>query len=774
LAFPAGHWLPGIAALFQLLRLYQGATCKTPMLRRPQFRPHLRVEVIEGEGVFLLSEMQQMVLQGSLYELVVPYLNGRAAEEICEAVWGRATPAEVFYTLNQLEQRGVLCESEPAACQGIAYWTAQGLDPAIVSQRLGETTVALKSFGVDSSHICELLRSLHIRVAERGDLDVVLTDHYLRPELETYNQEALRAATCWLLVKPVGLQIWVGPVFRPERPGCWRCLARRLRSNFPVLGYFEHVSQGRVSSGHDSISTPATTSMADALVANAVAAWVVYGGTLPFLEGQIETFDTVGWKMQSHVVLHQPACPACGTGERSIELAEKPIVLQSCKRIDSVEGGHRARSPEETLRKYRHLISPVCGAVTMLEPFMPSDNGVMHVYLSGNNVARGPRSLLHLRTDLRSMSCGKGTNSVQAQASALCEGVERYCGLLHGDEPRRIARSSELGAKAIHPNACMLFSQKQYAERERQTEYSYHWVPVPFDPQRSIEWTPLWSLTAETVRYLPTRFCYYHGWDGDQPNFCVPCSNGNAAGNTLEEAIVQGLFELVERDGVALWWYNRLRLPGVDLASFNEPYLERLTAFYRTHQRELWVLDLTSDLEIPVFVAISRRVDEKRERIMLGFGAHLDAKIALLRAVTELNQLLVPLLLAAPDKPLGPITDRATLDWLENATVALHPYLAPREGPLRTASSFAAPSTDDLKEDVLACKGRLEQHGLELLVLDQTRPEIGMPVVKVVVPGLRHFWARFAPGRLYDVPVACGWLAKPHSEDQLNPTPMFL
>ena len=64
--------------------------------------------------------------------------------------------------------------------------------------------------------------------------------------------------------------------------------------------------------------------------------------------------------------------------------------------------------------------------------------------------------------------------------------------------------------------------------------------------------------------------------------------------------------------------------------------------------------------------------------------------------------------------------------------------------------------------------------GMVMLVLDQTRPDIGLPVVKVIVPGLRHFWARFGPGRLYDVPVRLGWLDRPTPEAALNPIPMFL
>lgn len=59
-------------------------------------------------------------------------------------------------------------------------------------------------------------------------------------------------------------------------------------------------------------------------------------------------------------------------------------------------------------------------------------------------------------------------------------------------------------------------------------------------------------------------------------------------------------------------------------------------------------------------------------------------------------------------------------------------------------------------------------------MLDQTRPDVGIPAVKVLVPGLRPFYARFAPGRLYDVPVSLGHLARPLAYEQLNPVPLLL
>jgi ribosomal protein S12 methylthiotransferase accessory factor len=75
----------------------------------------------------------------------------------------------------------------------------------------------------------------------------------------------------------------------------------------------------------------------------------------------------------------------------------------------------------------------------------------------------------------------------------------------------------------------------------------------------------------------------------------------------------------------------------------------------------------------------------------------------------------------------------------------------------------------DKREQVLACVRLVARAGLDFLVLDQTRPDIEVPVVRVIVPGLRHFYRRFAPGRLYDVPVKLGLRDRPLSESELNP-----
>jgi ribosomal protein S12 methylthiotransferase accessory factor len=167
-----------------------------------------------------------------------------------------------------------------------------------------------------------------------------------------------------------------------------------------------------------------------------------------------------------------------------------------------------------------------------------------------------------------------------------------------------------------------------------------------------------------------------------------------------------------------------------------------------------------------VIAAVSRRVEGGSERLSFGFGAHLDPRIALLRALTELNQL---------EPPAGEVPgDDAYARWLREASLANQPYLAPLPGVApRGPADFGARASGDLARDLASCRGIVEARGHEVLVLDQTRPEVGMPVAKVIVPGLRHFWPRFGPGRLFDVPVALGWKPRALEEADLNPIVVF-
>jgi ribosomal protein S12 methylthiotransferase accessory factor len=431
---------------------------------------------------------------------------------------------------------------------------------------------------------------------------------------------------------------------------------------------------------------------------------------------------------------------------------------------------------------YRHLISPVTGVVKEIRR-VPRGPEFLNSFVAGSNAAASEHGASHslrsLRAGLRSANGGKGTTALNAEVSALCEALERHSGQFHGDERRIPGSFRSLGGAAVHPDSCQLYDRRQYEGREawNAAHSLFQQVPDPFDEDAVIDWTPVWSVTGGRHRLLPTAMLYYNAPQPPGPRPFRADSNGSAAGSSLEDAVLQGFLELVERDAVALWWYNRTRRPGLDLASFaaGDPWTEEFTAVHAGLHREVWALDLTSDLGIPVVAAFSRRTDKPAEDITFGFGAHFDPRIALRRALTEVNQLLPAVVEARPDGTGYTCDDPEARRWWSTATVRDQPYLTadPAAPPLRPGDRQHTPR-EDLLADIEAVRELCLAHGLELLVLDQTRPDIGLPVVKVVVPGLRHFWARFAPGRLFDVPVGLGQRAEPVRYEELNPVPLFV
>jgi len=316
---------------------------------------------------------------------------------------------------------------------------------------------------------------------------------------------------------------------------------------------------------------------------------------------------------------------------------------------------------------------------------------------------------------------------------------------------------------AILPNDVLLFSDAQYQHQLAPTSemQDSHPVPAPFDQSAKGDWSPVWSLRDQRFKYLPTSLLYFF-YGG--PGAFHADSNGCAAGNTVEEAIVQGFLELVERDSYAIWWYNRVQRAEVALGQFHDSYVRDLRTQLAETGRRLWVLDVTSDLGVPTYVAILHWMQNGQENIEFGSGAHFDKRVALLRALTELNQFLSIGLMG------GGTGEKSSLDGITPLRLQDHAFLTPSPDAADQPDAGATLGPlDNTRRQVDACVDIARRAGLDFLVLNQTRPDIEVPVVRVIVPGLRHFYRRFGPGRLYDVPVKLGLLDQPRLESELTP-----
>jgi ribosomal protein S12 methylthiotransferase accessory factor len=726
----------------------------------PIIRPHLTAVVFAGEGLLVYGREKTHVFEGSVFELLPDLLDGRSPAAVAEALAEQFERAEVFFALGRMAAAGVLASASlQDTGDAAAFWSSLGYTASSVCANL-ELRLQVADPRLEGEWRA-ILEGWGVKIHDKALLTLVVARDHLEDWLAPLNLAALSERQPWLLCSAGRYGMACGPLFVPGSTACWECLRARLALNRPIE--LAAARSGRRTATSVYGTPPWTMAVLQGFAMVQVARYLASGSAGP-PEGVLLAIDPLAVQVRRHPVMRRPQCSVCGDPEIYRQRAKRPVSLARRSAPLTTAGGLRQIEPATTVAAWAHLIDPLTGVVNELLPLCSS--GAVHVYSAGLNLARPASDLTGLRQTLRRASGGKGLTATEAQASALGEAIERHCAAYQGDEPRLRVSLEELGSQAVHPNEYMLFSQAQLAGMGGGARHPV----LQVNSAETLDWTPLWSLSRSGWKYLPTA-CLYLGYEAATGQPGAPAdSNGNAAGNTLEEAILQGLLELVERDATAVWWYNRVRRPALDLEGCGIEACKAIQDHYHDRGREIWALDIQTDLGIPVVVACSSQGRGPGEALLMGLGAHLDPGIALVRALCEMNQMLTALDLLQE----GGTADPALADWLERATLQENQHLQPLPGERRQLGAVQRFCSGSLEGDIQQCVAALEARGLEVLVLDMSRPDIGVPVVRVAVPGLRHFRPRFAPGRLFDVPVRLGWLSMVHSEGELNPRPFVL
>lgn len=710
--------------------------------------PHLRQVAHGPTGArFLVGEREHYVLRRADVCAVLAAVDGvRDVDAIVAELAAQIDPLRCVQILNQLEEKGLLLEAkadEPEPVQ--AFWSGLRLPSAAHAVsvidggvRLGDDTLGI---------VKSALGGAGLVLSDAAPVVVIVTDDCLSSACASAIEQVYRQQRALFLLAPQGLRPLLGPYFPAgAAQPCPFCFLTARREQQPVETFLQRGAGGAGSSVPVAAAIPASLGAASSLAAVTLKKRLAQPKAQTALQPTLWALDLADFSLGPHLVRARPQCAVCGdptkmakNGERPIELVPQPIVF-------AADGGFRSEHPAESHARLAPLVSALLGPVTHLSP-MPGQHSPSHpVYSSG--FFRVPPQPSELGPFDRPCA-GKGITTAQAQMSALAEAIERYAGRYQGDEACRMATRAELGDAALPPDALHLFGT--LPPRGRET------VPPPLPHDVPIGWTVGHSLTHKTLRYLPLAYCYADTPPELGADYCRPSSNGSAAGNTLGEAILQGLFEAVERDAVAIWWYGRLRRPAVQIPSASEALFAAQCAALSGQDMSLWMLDLTHDLGLPVVVAVA--VHRPTDRLWLGFGCHPSWELAISRALSEVHQVI---------DPQG--TRKSPWDGLLASSL---PYLMP-DPQAQPASVWPAVDSQDLKDHVETWVKRLHQHGLEVIVVDKTRPDIPLCVAQVIVPGLRHAWPRLGPGRLYDVPWALGWLVQPLTEDALNPFPLLI
>ena len=702
-----------------------------------------------------IEKAEQVVLMKADYTLF--YVSNQAThllrllaerphteEELLAAVEEKLNLTECYYLLEQLKQRGVI-GCAPAARHHFLLIHTEEVTAAEV-ERLA--ALLSEEVVVEVAGKWEALREV-----APGSLVVLCVPHYHHPALTAFNRIAHAQHWQWMPLAIGDDELWIGPRFGAGE-GCFECLSFRFYHQSPVVHYAYQ-------------QPDCTLSAHQASWKQLLAAAKLIQEEADAQELRLTLVKQTGESTQTehHPLQPWPHCPTCA---EKLPVAEGvPIQLQSRPKIGYTDGGDRTEEAKATIRRLIDRVDPFTSEVGRLTPIVTPEDGYGYsMVISQWATLRQPDRLWNGAVDWKrgriqsiGVSAGKGQSLAQAEASALGESIERYSSQYFGYESTHKALWQEVADQAISPRILIPYSDSQYAHREewgKKSEYSQ--IPEAWNEEIPLHWSKGWSLTHQQPRWLPTAYLYYN-FTEEGAAYIYGDSNGVSAGNCREEAIMQGFFELIERDAAGAWWYNQALRPQLDLDAWPEPSIQQFRHRMKERGYHVWALDLTTEFRIPVVIAFAQ-MDNPNIPILMGLGAHYRVEVALQRALAEVTQSLK----VDTEAPEG--------HWWHQLRQHDHAYLFPDPTqPMRQPADFIDQSTDDLLTDIERAVALVRAEGMELIVHDLTRPETGLNVMRVIVPGLSHFWPRLGDPRIYQHPVALGWTTQVKREEELNPIP---
>jgi len=384
------------------------------------------------------------------------------------------------------------------------------------------------------------------------------------------------------------------------------------------------------------------------------------------------------------------------------------ITLNPCPKVYILET-HRSKSPADTLR----FIDGMKETLGM-KSFQDA------TYL--DRIGLPVFTCYRIRPDQsKTWHTGKGFTAVQAQVSLTMEGIERYCSEFRDEYRSRLVLDSYKSLKkkrlaVLDPAALILPQFSSYAPDD-----VFHWVSG-YD-----------LIGREEI--LAPACAVYHPFHLDDKPLINTHTDGIASGNTMEEAVIHGLMEVIERDAWSIAKFSGEACDAVVIEDRpeNQFLLDIVDKFNRANI-EIVAKDITSDIGIPVIAAFSQDLEQESMIPIDGFGAHLDPKVAMARALTEV----------ATTRAL--FIQKYGFDGLREDLPAYY-FMDSMEEDFRfyahaekALADMEVGYHDDLLEDIKKSAGIMQSRGYErLIVVDLTRPDIGLPTVRVIVPGMEAF-----------------------------------
>ena len=320
---------------------------------------------------------------------------------------------------------------------------------------------------------------------------------------------------------------------------------------------------------------------------------------------------------------------------------------------------------------------------------------------------------------------GKGITKDHARASAMMEGFERYSAERQDVDKTITANMDEIKdfGKYINPESLNL--PKDFKKDQLNSI--------------SLEWSLAKDIISGTEYYVPTN-AVYHPYTpcNESQGLFKSNTNGLASGNILEEAILHGIFEVIERDAWSIFELTHKNYAQIDLDSIESEIVNETIDKFESKGIKIKLMDFTADIKVPTIAASADDTVTKDAGLLtLGMGTHLDPEVAILRALTEVAQ-------SRATQINGAREDTVRADFAREAGYErmkrINKYYFREEDEKINLSDIENKSTTSITKDLEIVKEELISNDIDrILYYDLTRSELDISVVRVIIPEMELY-----------------------------------
>lgn len=378
------------------------------------------------------------------------------------------------------------------------------------------------------------------------------------------------------------------------------------------------------------------------------------------------------------------------------------------------EGTHRVIAPEKTIENNEDKL--ITAGITRIADITDLDRIGLPVFTAIRPTAEDGAISIY---------GGKGITKDHAKASAMMEGFERYSAEKQDDDETIIATVDEISTKGEYIDPKTLNLPQKY-EKEDISQ-------IPLE----------WNLATDIISnkdYYVTSNAVFHPYthDNDIQSFFKSNTNGLASGNILEEAILHGMFEVIERDAWSIFELTHKNYSQINLDTIESELINNTIEKFESNGIKIKLMDFTADIKVPTIAASADDTVTKDAGLLtLGMGTHLDPEIAVLRALTEVAQ-------SRATQINGAREDTVRADFAREAGYErmkrINKYYFRQEEEQVDFRDIENKSTTSINEDIEIVKDELIANDIKhILYTDLTRPELDISVVRVIIPEMELY-----------------------------------